>query len=274
MTADDQSSTGRTDSPLLTRRTFVAGAGGTLLGAGVLGSAAAQMDDGPTMRSFTVTIENVSTPETLETTADGDAATQPVPLAPGAYAVHTSDEPMFSMGESPRHNGLQALAEDGKPGTLAEHLSMRETVSDSGTVTTPVGADGPGPLTPGNRYEFTVHAESGQPATYLSLATMFVPSNDLFYALGGPDGAMLFDDGQPLSGDVTDMVTLYDAGTEINEEPGVGENQPQRQRGAGAGLVERGTVAPVDEIAGHEYPAVSDVLSVSVTPADTTDDDM
>jgi hypothetical protein len=70
----------------------------------------------------------------------------------------------------------------------------------------------------------------------------------------------------PVAGDVTDHVGLWDAGTEVNEEPGVGPNQAQRQRGAGVGLVERGTVVPIEAVNGYAYPAVSDVLRVRVTP--------
>ena len=61
-------------------------------------------------------------------------------------------------------------------------------------------------------------------------------------------------------------MSLWDAGTEINEEPGVGENQPQRQRGAGVGLVERGTVAPIEDVNGYDYPKTEDVLKVMLVP--------
>jgi hypothetical protein len=42
---------------------------------------------------------------------------------------------------------------------------------------------------------------------------MFIQSNDLFHA-PGPDGVDPFEDGQPVSGDVTDQVALWDASTE------------------------------------------------------------
>lgn len=56
----------------------------------------------------------------------------------------------------------------------------------------------------------------------LSFAVMLAATNDLFF---GPDdtGIALYDNnGGPVIADVTDLVHLYDAGTEINEEPVVG----------------------------------------------------
>jgi hypothetical protein len=230
--------------------------------AGVLGSTG--RDDGS---AFRVRIENVSDGTTLQTTADGEASEQPVPLSPGAYAVHRNDRPIFAAGEPERDNGLEEVAEDGMPGRLVESLRGRDAVAAAGAFTTPVGADEPSPLPPGGAYEFTAETGEGGPAHSLSFVTMFVPSNDLFFAVGGDTGVRLFEDGEPLRGDVTDRVGLWDAGTEINEEPGVGENQVQRQRGANVGLVERGTVAPIEDVNGYDYPAVDEVLSVTVHDA-------
>ena len=71
----------------------------------------------------------------------------------------------------------------------------------------------PGPAGPGAAYEFTVEAYPGQ---YLTFATMFVQSNDWIFA-PGEEGIALFDmDGNPLGGDITDQIFLWDAGTEEN----------------------------------------------------------
>jgi hypothetical protein len=253
---------------MLSRRTVLAGTG-TLLagGAGLASTGALGQEGGMDARMFTVRVENVSDSETLQTTAEGDLAAQPVPLTPVVWAVHTRDEPIFSAWQAERHNGLEELAEDGKPGRLAETLAARDTVVDSGVAAVPVGGDSPGPLTPGHAYEFSFEAEPGSPQLYLSAVTMFVPSNDAFYALGGPSGMRLFGQGNsPVAGQVTGHVDLWDTGTEINEEPGVGENQPQRQRGAAVGLTERGTVAPMTHVNGYDYPETEDVLSVRINP--------
>jgi len=201
---------------------------------------------------------------TLETSAAGEAAEQPVPLSPGAYATHKRGEPIFSAGDPERMNGLEEIAEDGSPGLLGGSLGGQKKVEDSGVFTTPIGADSPGPLLPGHSYGFEVTATRA--AKHLSLVTMFIPSNDLFYSLGGPEGLRVYDGGNPVSGDVTEHVGLWDAGTEINEEPGVGPNQAQRQPAKGVGLVERGTVAPIEDVNGYDYPATEDVIRVTLSP--------
>ena len=256
------------DGPRLSRRTVLAGTGLALAtGIGRASTGALGQSNGMESRQFTVQVENVSDGETLETTADGEQATQPVPLTPVVWAVHTRDEPIFSSGRPERRNGLEELAEDGNPQRLAQTLAERDTVVESGVAAVPVGGSDPGPLLPGHSYEFSFEAEAGNPQLYLSFVSMFVPSNDAFYAIGGSSGMRLFGQGNsPMAGDATGHVGLWDTGTEINEEPGVGENQPMRQRGAGVGLVERGTVVPMDHVNGYEYPATEDVLRVRITP--------
>lgn len=89
----------------------------------------------------------------------------------------------------------------------------------SGVFNTPVGAAAPAPIFPGDAYEITFTAAPavtpGSGACF-SFATMFIQSNDLFYAFS-PEGLALFDaNGTPCTGDVTSELRLYDAGTEIN----------------------------------------------------------
>jgi hypothetical protein len=213
--------------------------------------------DGSAVQRFRVRIENVSTGSTLRT-MDGSVA---VPLSPGAFAVHTEPGVLFRRGET-ASEGLERIAEDGMPGTLAESLGGMETAA-SAAFDTPAGAASAGPLTPGDAYEFEV--EGGHDAR-LSFATMFVQSNDLFYA-PDPAGIALFADGEPIDGDVTDQVTLWDAGTEVNEEPGAGPNQAPRQSGPDTGDEEMAGVRPIAEVDdGFSYPAVADVIGVTVTP--------
>lgn len=275
MTDDQTDARERGIDERLSRRRVLAGAaaaGGALALGGLATVGAADRE----ATQFTVRIENIS--DETETTLDpsGEASGVPVVLSPGAYAVHTRGEPIFSGpgdsrfdilrdGEPERFNGLEEVAEDGNPGPLVTSLMETDPVASAGAFTTPVGASGPGPLPPGMAYEFTVAAE--RPAQYLSLVTMFVQSNDLFYALGGASGLRLFEGSDPIDGDVTDRVGLWDAGTEVNEEPGVGANQAPRQRDAGVGLVERGTVAPIEMVNGYDYPPIDDVLRVTITPS-------
>jgi hypothetical protein len=182
------------------------------------------------------------------------------PFAPGVWAVHVAHDPLFTAGQADRGAGLEALAEDGNPADLNEALTNREGVIGSGVFNTPVGAAGPGPLLPGEAYEFSFAAAPGD---YLSLATMFVQSNDLFYAPNGA-GIVLFNaNGTPISGDVTSQIGLWDAGTEVNQEPGFGADQAPRQAGANLGATENGVVQPVAD--GLTYPAVNDTIRVIIT---------
>lgn len=113
---------------------------------------------------------------------------------------------------------------------------------------------------PGGSYSFSFHAGKGH---FLSFATMFAQSNDLFYA---PDesGIELYDgSGNPLTGDITSMVYLWDAGTEVNQEPGVGSDQAPRQSGPDTGTDENGEVMKITDVNdGFMYPANSEVLNV------------
>ena len=115
---------------------------------------------------------------------------------------------------------------------------------------------------PGGMYSFTFNAGKGH---YLSLATMFVQSNDLFYA-PAMDGIALYDGtGNAVTGDITSMIELWDAGTEVNEEPGTGLNQAPRQSGPDTGTDENGNVVMVaDAMDGFTYPTDEEVIMVSL----------
>ncbi len=208
---------------------------------------------------FRVLIENVSDANSVA--GKSQAA---VPLAPGVWAVHTSGDPLFTADENDRGEGLEALAEDGDPGPLATSLTALSGVVSSGHFNTPINADAPAPIFPGEGYEFTVYAVPGD---YLSLATMFVQSNDLFYAPEGA-GIALFDGDAPIDGEVTDQVFLWDAGTEVNEEPGTGANQAPRQAGPNTGDVENGPVVLIADgemgPGGFTYPEVAGVIRVTI----------
>lgn len=212
--------------------------------------------------TFHVRIENVSQAGTLMPSDGSDLA---VPLSPGVWVVHTSDDPLFTANTPDRGEGLEGIAEDGDPGTLAPNLSGDASVEASGVFNTPDGSAGPGPLMPGHAYSFSIKAEPGD---VLSFATMFVQSNDLFYAPDG-GGIALFDGaGTPLDQDVTDQVLLWDAGTEVNQEPGLGANQAPRQAAPDTGPDENGNVVLIADGAtgpgGFTYPNVAEVIRVTI----------
>jgi hypothetical protein len=130
----------------------------------------------------------------------------------------------------------------------------------SGVFNMPVGKDAPGPILPGASYEFTFTA---RPGVKLQLAMMFGQSNDLFYAPYAP--ISLFNSkGEPASGDFTYKFVLWDAGTEVNQEPGVGADQAPRQKAPNTGAAEGGVVRRVED--GYNYPRTDKVLRVTITP--------
>ena len=175
-------------------------------------------------------------------------------LGPGAFASHTGSGVMFMPGMA-ASAGLEAFAETADPRMLAGEVMVGEGVRQAGMFFMPAGGMEIAPLLPGMAYEFTV---AGRPGDMLSFATGFVQSNDLFYA-PGPDGIALFPDGAlPFSGDVTDMLMLWDAGTELNERPGSGLNQVLGQAGPNMGITE---MEMVDERkVCFVYPDITNVM--------------
>jgi hypothetical protein len=180
------------------------------------------------------------------------------PISPGAWAVHSDIGAIFNINNPDRDQGLEAIAEDGRPMQLAESLSVRQDVAGSGVFANIVGASSPSPAFPGQSYEFEINA---RPGYSLSLATMYIQSNDLFIAFGDA-GLELFNGTTPISGDVSGQLQLWDAGTEVNEIDGAGPNQAPRQLTANLGLDENGTI----ELAGPEHPFAWDIVRVTVTP--------
>lgn len=210
------------------------------LALGCYTAALAQMKHDKTTK-FTVRIENISS-AAGQTASDGSK--WPFALSPGLWVVHEREVRLFRAG-NPAIGGLEAQAEDGNPGEVIKQLEARGHTGAHGQMlhgvfNTPVGANGPGPIGPGGAYEFTFTA---QPGMRLSVVTMFGQSNDWFYA-PQRQGIDLFNNGKPLSGDITAEFMLFDAGTEQDEEPGVGTNQAPRQQAPNTGEAEGGKVRP------------------------------
>lgn len=185
---------------------------------------------------FTVRVENISV-------ADGQMAKNGTKwsfaLSPGLWVLDQKKFTLFADGK-PASKGLEMQAEDGMPGVLAQELAETSHAAFlHGVFSTPKMAMAPGPIRPGETYEFTVNA---MPGMKLMLTMMNGQSNDEFYAPEA-DGIALFDGkGVALTGDVTRKFVLWDAGTEVNEELGVGANQGPRQAGLNTGADEHGVV--------------------------------
>jgi hypothetical protein len=175
------------------------------------------------------------------------------PLAPVAYTVHTGYNPLFTPGQK-ASAGLERLAEEGDPTDLVATLPGEAGVAAVGR-----GATGAGPIfPPDGNFSFEITASQGD---HLCLATMFGQSNDWFYALRNQ---ALFDAaGQPIEGNFTHVVHLYNAGTEVDESIGFGPNQAPRQAAPNTGPAEGGTVQMVTQM---PYADASTVLHLTITP--------
>ena len=219
----------------------------TLLGAAAVAAIALGFGDADATqgtRTFSVTIANVSTDDALAL-PDGSAIR--APIAPGAYAIISGDDRVIRAGEPVGDTGLEPLSEDGNAEPLIASLKATPGVRVAGL------------FVPGQSFQVEV-----QPGDRLVFASMFVQSNDLFYA--PRSGAVdLFDgNGMPVSGDLTETVALWDAGTEVNQQPGVGSEQAPRQSGPNTGVDENGVVRLVAD--GFTYPEVDQVIRLSIEP--------
>jgi hypothetical protein len=227
------------------------GSSGTAASGGESSSSGGAGGGAPT-QSFVVRIDNVS--------GDAPIATA---ISPGVWLLHGTDDPLFTAGMKDRGDGLEAIAEDGDPEMLAGALGSMDGVTAHGAFDTPVGSEEPGPAFPGGSFELTIEAPVDQPDTRLSLATMFGNSNDVFFAPAG-EGIRLFnDDGNAIeSQDVTDMVSLWDVGTEVNQAPNSGPVQAPRQGAPNTGPMEGRLSAFSDST--RALPSAAQVARVDV----------
>jgi hypothetical protein len=262
------------------------GVNGVLLVAAMASLAGAQASNrqaaSPATR-FSVRVQNISTRTTLKL-AKGGALD--MPLSAGVWAVHTGGNPLLTPGKLEAGLGLKGLAEAGMAREFDANLARVPGVRSHGVLDKPmmpraamggpangmgaksmspamVPADGP-MLMSGAQVDFVIEARPGE---QLSLAFMLGQSNDGIIGTGAT-GIALFDaKGRPVSGDVTSAIGLWDAGTEVNEEPGVGRNQGMRQGAPTAGDPERRPVRPMSEAEfGRNWPAANRMLRVTITP--------
>ncbi len=193
-------------------------------------------------RHFRVTVTSVTKDDTLKFP---DRTEAPAPIGPGIWVVANVDFALFRNGKRPRIAGFERLVEDSDPAALLDRLARMSQVHDFGL------------FVPGVPFEF-----DARPGEKLIFMTMFLQSNDLFYA-PKKSGLVLFDfHGHPLEGDVTDRIQLWDGGTEMNQPPGRGNFQAAREAKLDYGTIEGGVVRPVDD--GFTYPRVAEVIDVEI----------
>jgi hypothetical protein len=206
---------------------------------------------------FKVRIENVSTAQILKSST---GATAPAGLSPGVFVIYKGKNPILASKQKDFKASLERLAEDGNPDPLNSALQKEKGVMTSSEFKIPNGQNDPGPIGPGGAYEFTLTAN---PGVKLAIAEMFGQSNDLFYS---PDenGIDLFDEnGNAVNGEITAKMILWDAGTEVNQEPGFGADQAPRQSAPNTGASENKNIAPVMD--SFTYPSTDQVLRITIT---------
>lgn len=118
-------------------------------------------------------------------------------LAAAAYACKDNDEDEMNTNTITVENVL-----DGK--------ALVQSGTFQGTGTPPV-------ILPGQSVSFSFYAGKGQ---YLTFATMYGWSNDLFFAPANPGIALYDSAGNPITGDVSAQIKLWDNGTRVNQPPG------------------------------------------------------
>ena len=224
----------------------------------VLSVAGVATSSGEMATKFIIRVENTTKPDAF-TASNG--VKWSLAFSPGTAVVHTDNAAIFMSGKKDRGKGLEAQAEDGDPSMLAKSLEGAKGIKSVVVYNTPVGAKGPGPITPGAAYETTI---SAMPGDRLSMTIMMGQSNDWFYA-PAESGIELFKNGKAISGEITSQIMMWDAGTEVDQEPGIGSDQGPRQKGPNTGKAENGAVHMIQD--GKVYSEATKVMRVTITPA-------
>ena len=185
------------------------------------------------------------------------------------------------MGGEAASAGLESLAEDGSPVALVgEHDSAAGTgMVGAQPITVERPGDPAGPAFPGESYAFSVTPTAAYP--YLTIAMMVVQTNDLFLALDAMGIALLDESGDArdvsdIESDIAAMLTVWDAGTEANEVPGVGLNQAPRQTGPNTGPVDPSAVCAstailTNDLAGENAGGFAEITVVNGASSGTFD---
>ncbi|MEM7294483.1 MAG: spondin domain-containing protein [Pseudomonadota bacterium] len=124
------------------------------------------------------------------------------PLSPVAVIAHTEAFSPWAIGTA-ASEGLERLAEGGDNG-----MFIGADIADQDAV----GESGAGIVPPGSSETFTVSTNANT-QNRLTIATMFVNTNDAFVGLGGVDVS-----GLAVGDSITRTAPIYDAGTEANTE--------------------------------------------------------
>ena len=217
-------------------------------------------DDDNDLRTFHVTVQNVSTATTLQVGALPDRT---APLSPGTWAVVESGT-IFNLNDQARLS-IERQAEEGSPDMLVQELEGDGNIDEGGSFMSPGGPDNGPAIASGETTTFSFDAEPGDK---LQILTMFGQSNDWFYAFDNGGLDLFNGDNDPVIGDQTGKLILYDAGTELDEPPGLGLTQKPDH----PNTIDVGPADPVDMITNamtrhtlFTIPATSGVIKITIT---------
>lgn len=134
-----------------------------------------------------------------------------------------------------------------------ENVLNAKTLVESGTFK---GAGTPGLILPGEAVSIRFSAAKGEA---LSFATMYGWSNDLFFAPDNPGIAVYDAAGNPIQGDVSAQIKLWDNGTRINQAPGAAVNHP--------GVADTKSISEVvgTDAQGNRYLPASQLVKATLT---------
>ncbi len=217
--------------------------------------------------SVRVTLANVSVPGALDTSNGAADAV----LAPGVIVVHDGQTRLFEEGQL-AGEGMERVAEDGDPAVLVAELQGRDGVVSIDYLSAVDDATyEAAPMYSGELGYEVIDAPQG---AVVEVVFMFAQSNDIFGATIAPI-AVADLEAAPASGplggegelDLTPRLAWFDAGTEANEEPGVGGDQAPRQVGPDVGTSTSDPIARIDgqDAAGWTMPPLADVARLSVS---------
>lgn len=133
-----------------------------------------------------------------------------------------------------------------------ENVLKSQPLVESGTFQ---GSGSPALIMPGQSTTITFSAAKGEA---LSFATMYGASNDLFFAPANP-GIQVYDNsGNPIEGDVSSQIKLWDNGSRVNQKPGATVSHP--------GVAETKNITEVSgtDAQGNTYLAASKLVRATL----------
>lgn len=198
-------------------------------------------------------------------------------LAPGvAYAFDSETDPVFTEGTPAlTDSGLEQIAEDGNNGVMFDYITntLKLPAAKSNEMM---------PIGPGGSLTFSIDVPVGYKLGY---NTMFVFSNDWFFAQDNKGYDLFNGNGTPKSGyDATNSTYLFDAGTEEDQPIGMGMDQAPFQSGPNTGATDddsnvrrvagiydvqfgKGQISSAEGVAGYADPRGGyNLVKVVITP--------